>query len=85
MATENEIAEARKKVDDEYADVVKDLADVWVKVDEVKRAGPTDDLHDLLEELEKQIHKVRTGGLIGRGAKAHRDALKRLTALNQES
>ncbi len=76
MATEQEIEKAREKVDKQYADLVKDLADVWLRVDAVKTAGPTDEIHDLLEDLEKTVHKVRTGGIIGSGAKGHRKALE---------
>lgn len=83
MATQDELDAARKKVDEEYADVLKNLADAWIKVDAVKRAQPTDDLHELLEDLEKSVHKVRTGGLVGSGAKGHRKALRAWKELQQ--
>ena len=31
-------------------------------------------LSDLLHDLEKVVHDVRTGGLLGKGANAHRRA-----------
>jgi hypothetical protein len=68
---------ARDEVDEQFRDVTKHLADVWLKIDAVKAAGPTDNLHDLLEDLEKTVHKVRTGGMIGSGAKGHRKALEK--------
>ena len=37
-------------------------------------AGPTDDISELLKELEDTVGKVRTGGMVGSGAKGHREA-----------
>ena len=46
------------------------------QLDKVEKAGPEDDLHGLLNELEKTVKEVRDGGLVGSGANGHRRALK---------
>jgi hypothetical protein len=76
LASDEDVEKARKRVDKEFTALQKDRAEVWLKVEAVKTAGPTDDLHDLIQELEKTVSKVRTGGLFGSGAKGHRKALE---------
>lgn len=76
MASAEDVEKAKKRVDEEFTDLQKDLAEVWLKADAVKGAGPTDDLYGLIEELEETVTKVRTGGFFSRGAKAHRKALE---------
>lgn len=76
MATPDEIAEARANLEAEHAEVMENLGDVWVKMEAVRASAPTDNLHDLLEELEDAVSKARDGGLLGSGANAHRRALK---------
>jgi hypothetical protein len=76
MTTAEDVEKARKRVDEEFTDLQKDLAEVWLKVEAVKNAGPTDDLHGLIGELEETVSKVRSGGLFGSGAKGHRKALE---------
>lgn len=76
MATKDEIAAAKAKLDEEHAEVMKNLGDVWVKMEAVRAAQATDNLHDLLEDLEKAVSEARDGGFIGSGANAHRRALK---------
>lgn len=73
MATD--INEARKKLDDEYGQVRRKLDKIQDALDEVTKAGPEDDISGLLEELEKVVHEVRTGGVVGSGAHGHRRAL----------
>ena len=73
MATD--INEARKKLDDEYGQVRRKLDKIQDALDEVTKAGPEDDLSGLLEKLEKVVHEVRTGGIVGSGAHGHRRAL----------
>jgi len=63
----NEIEDARKELDQEFNQFRENL-------ERVSQAGPTDDLSELMKELEDTIGKVRTGGLIGSGAKGHREA-----------
>lgn len=76
MATDDEKAEALRKLEEEHAKVMSSLGDVWVKVEAVRTSKPTDNLHDLLGDLEKAVDKVRGGGLFGSGAKSHRRALE---------
>lgn len=71
-----DLAEARKRLEDEYGQVRRKLDKIREAMDEVERAGPEDDLSDLLEKLEKRVHEVRTGGVVGSGAHGHKRALK---------
>jgi hypothetical protein len=68
--------EARRKLDDEYGQVRRHLQKIHDSLDEVEKAGPEDDLHGLLADLEKTVKEARDGGLVGSGANGHRRALK---------
>ena len=68
--------EARKKLDDEYGQVRRHLQKIHDQLDKVEKAGPEDDLHGLLNKLEKTVKEVRDGGIVGSGANGHRRALK---------
>lgn len=70
------LEEARKKLDDEYGQVRRHLEKVHESLDKVEKAGPEDDLHGLLKDLEKTVKEARDGGVIGSGANGHRRALK---------
>lgn len=76
MATEEEIADARKKLEKEYKDVMESLGDLYVAVEAVRSAGLGDDIADLLDNVASEAKKARTGGVIGSGAKGHARALK---------
>jgi len=69
------IDEARERVEGEYKKVAEGIAEIHVAFHNVKNAGPEDDLYGLLDTLEDAVHKTRTGGMIGSGAKGHRKAL----------
>ena len=73
MSTDD-IAKRRKEMDDEFAQFREHLGKILEAVDEVNQAGPEDDLSARLETLEDVVHKVRTGGILGSGAKGHREA-----------
>jgi len=75
------LADARKELDDEFDQFRKDLSSIHQRLDRLDAAGPEDDVYGLLEELEDTVHKVRTGGLLGHGAKGHRDARERFLEL----
>ena len=75
------LEEARKKLDDEFGQVRRHLKKIHDALDHVEKAGPEDDLEQLLDELEKQVKEVRTGGLLGHGAKGHRRAREEYLAL----
>ncbi len=70
------IEEARKRLDDEFGQVRRHLEDIHRALDELEKAGPEDDLEALLDDLEETVKKVRTGGMLGHGAKGHARARK---------
>ena len=71
---DTDLEKARKDLDDEFMHVRKNLDQVRAKLDIVAAAGPEDDISELLDDLEDTVKKVRTGGLLGSGAKAHHKA-----------
>jgi hypothetical protein len=77
----DDLEEARKELDQEFAQFRKSLGDIHAKLSDVERLGPEDDLHDALEGLEDAVKEARTGGLLGGGAKGHRKALEKYRAL----
>ena len=72
----NDLEQARKRLDDEFGQVRRKLDKIHKALDAVEAAGPEDDLHDLLHELEKAVKEVRDGGVVGSGANGHRRARK---------
>ena len=70
------LEEARRKLDDEYGQVRRHLDRIHAALDRVDAAGPEDDLSELLKDLEGVVKEVRTGGVVGSGAKGHRRALE---------
>jgi hypothetical protein len=70
------LEEARKKLDDEFGPVRRHLQKIHDALDKVEKAGPEDDLHGLLKDLEKTVKEARDGGLLGSGSNGHRRALK---------
>lgn len=77
----DELTKARKELDEQFAKVRSELEQIRTALAMVEHAGPTDDLAGLLEKLEDAVKDVRTGGLIGGGAKSHRNALERVREL----
>ena len=70
------LEEARRKLDDEYGQVRRHLDKIHSALDLVDAAGPEDDLYERLKDLEDVVKEVRTGGVVGSGAKGHRRALE---------
>jgi hypothetical protein len=70
-----ELESARAKVEKEYKKVAESIAEVHVAFHDVKNADLEADIYGLLDTLEKTVHKARTGGVVGSGAKGHRKAL----------
>jgi hypothetical protein len=68
--------EARKRLDDEFGQVRRKLDKIHKALDKVEAAGPEDDIHGLLAELESTVKEVRDGGVVGSGANGHRRARK---------
>ena len=75
------LAEARKRLDDEFGQVRRKLDKIHEALDRVEAAGPEDDIHGLLEDLESTVKEARDGGVVGSGANGHRRALKRYLEL----
>lgn len=73
--------EARERLDDEFGQVRRKLDKIHAALDKVEAAGPEDDLHGLLGDLESTVKEVRDGGVVGSGANGHRRALKRYLEL----
>ena len=73
--------QARKRLDDEFGQVRRKLDKIHAALDKVEAAGPEDDLHGLLADLESTVKEVRDGGIVGSGANGHRRALKEYLAL----
>jgi hypothetical protein len=72
----DELAEARKRLDDEFGQVRRKLDKIRAALEKVEAAGPEDDLHGLLADLESTVKEVRDGGVVGSGANGHRRARK---------
>jgi hypothetical protein len=70
------LEEARRQLDDEFGQVRRKLDKIHEALDKVDAAGPEDDLHGLLADLESTVKEVRDGGAVGSGANGHRRALK---------
>ncbi len=79
-----DLEKARKKLDKEFADIQEALGEIHVAFDAVRNAGPEDNIHDLLAELEKKVKNARDGGVVGSGANSHRRALAKYNELIAE-
>lgn len=73
--------EARDELESEFEEFRDRIPELHEAVDRLIAAEPTDDVYDLLESLEDLVKDIRTGGLIGSGAKGHRKALARYREL----
>lgn len=78
------LEEARKRLDDEFGQVRRKLDKIHKAMDKVEAAGPEDDIHDLLKDLEATVKEVRDGGVVGSGANGHRRALKDYLAAKEQ-
>jgi hypothetical protein len=77
------LEEAHKRLDDEYGQLRRKFDKIHDALDKVEKAGPEDDLHDLLKDLEKTVKEIRDGGVVGSGANGHRRALKEYLEIKQ--
>ena len=80
-----ELEKAQAKVHKEFRKVSERIADIHVAFHAVKDAGPEDDIYGLLDTLEDTVHKARTGGVMGSGAKGHRKALAEYREIQRPS
>lgn len=71
---DDKLTKAREELDKEFLQVRENLEEIREKFERVTAAGPEDDISGLLDELEDTVKQVRTGGLVGSGAKGHRKA-----------
>ncbi|HUV11299.1 MAG TPA: hypothetical protein VMX12_10005 [Acidimicrobiia bacterium] len=76
----DDLAHWKKRLDDEYGQVTRRFDDIHERFDKVANAQPEDDLFDRLNELEKRVKKIRTGGWFRPGARHHRRVLKKYNA-----
>jgi hypothetical protein len=67
----------RQELDKEFQQVRKQLSKIHEALDTLEKAGPEDDISELLKKLEDSVKEVRTGGLIGSGAHGHDKARKK--------
>ncbi len=72
----DDLTSARNELNDEFEQLRKNLKHIHDSLDKVDAAGPLDDVAQLLEDLEDTVKKVRTGGMLGGGAKGHAKARK---------
>jgi hypothetical protein len=68
--------QARQRLDDEFGQVRRKLDKIHAALAKVEQAGPEDDVHGLLADLESTVKEVRDGGVVGSGANGHRRARK---------
>lgn len=80
----SELEDAMREVDKEFRQLRDNLGKIHGALADVDRAGPLDDVSALLEHLEDVVKEVRTGGLIGGGAKGHAKARKKYLELKGE-
>lgn len=80
----NDLDDARKELDQEYEQLRDNLGHIHAAFADVDKAGPLDDISALLEKLEDVVKEVRTGGLIGGGAKGHAKARKHYLEMKGE-
>lgn len=71
-----DLEDARRKLDAEYGQVRRRLRKIHAAIDRVDAAGPEDEVYELLKDLEDAVKEVRTGGVIGSGARGHKKALE---------
>ncbi len=74
---DDSLEEARRKLDDEYGQVRRNLDRIHKALDRLDASGPEDDVYELLKDLEDVVKEVRGGGVVGSGARGHRRALER--------
>lgn len=70
------LEEARKELDEEFSQHRDRMGEVERRLADVNRLGPTDDIYEAMDKLLDAVKEATHGGLIGTGAKGHRDALE---------
>jgi hypothetical protein len=80
----NDLDDAREELDKEFRQLRDNLGHIHAALADVDQAGPLDDVSALLERLEDVVKEVRTGGLVGGGAKGHAKARKQYLEMKGE-
>jgi hypothetical protein len=76
MAKPKSVAEAKKRLDDEYGQFRRHLDSIHDAFDQVVSAKEDDDIYERVKKLEKVVKEVRDGGIVGSGVNGHRRALE---------
>lgn len=77
----DELQDAHDEMRKEYEQFRKEYGKILEAVQRVSDADVQDDIHGLLKRLEEVVEEVRTGGLMGSGAKGHREAREKFLKL----
>lgn len=77
----DEVEKAEQDVIKSFEKVKQDLGRIFVEFEKLRAASAFDDVSSMLKDLEDVVKDVRTGGLIGSGAKSHQRSLKKLNDL----
>ncbi len=73
----SDLDKATEELEETFEKVREDLGRVFVAFEDLRNAGPSDDVTGMLDTLEEVVKDVRTGGLLGSGANSHRRARER--------
>ncbi len=79
-----DLEKATEELSEAFEDVREDLGRVFVAFEDLRGAGPADDINQLLETLEDTVKDVRTRGLVGSGANKHKRARERWLKLKAQ-
>lgn len=74
----------KKQLEKEYKKIRKSVEDLRISYAYFDAAQPYDDVYFRLLSLEKQIKKMRKGGLFTSGARKHQRLLKKLQKIGVE-
>ena len=80
-----DLEHAKKRLDDEWGQIRRRLDDIHEKMDRVVSARAGDDIEKLLEDLEDEVKKVRTGGLLRPGSNQYSRVRKEWLELQKGS
>jgi len=75
----------KKRLDDEWGQITRRFNEIHTAFDWVVQGKPGDDMHARLKDLEKKVHKVRTGGWFRPGARQYNRVLKKYKAAEAAS
>ena len=82
MADES-LEQLQKRLDDEYGQITRRFDEIHTAFDKVSHGKAGDDMEGLLKDLEKKVHKVRTGGWFRPGANHYSRVRKKWLAAKE--